>query len=276
MLHSHYYHHHHLLLLTQHHYSPLYHSSPSILHFIHKPTTTLHTVSAIPSATLPLLTHLAQVTNETEEGPIKFLPFFTSIIDTIDDPAILQVASTVILTAIITAFFRSRWRRVKRAQELKIRLSGAKKSFDSSRGMGSSSIKAKSKKRRRSPDQTLLGAAIAGVIAVLLFKFTISVDAGFNRQGLADNFSVRQATLTIRTIIIDLCFFATFVYGICSIGLLLYSGELALNIFLGRPSIKGTQSKITEQSGLSKSSETLTSNNELASTKEDQSSKNSQ
>ncbi|CAL0303756.1 unnamed protein product [Lupinus luteus] len=274
MLHSHY-HHHHLLLLTQHHYSPLSNSSPSLLHFLHKPTTTLHTVSAIPSATLPWLTHLAQVTNETEEGPIKFLPFFTSIIDTIDDPAILQVASTVILTAIITAFFRSRWRRAKRAQELKIRLSGAKKSFDSAKGMGSSSIKAKSKKRRRSPDQTLLGAAIAGVIAVLLFKFTISVDAGFNRQGLSDNFSVRQATLTIRTIIIDLCFFATFVYGICSIGLLLYSGELALNIFLGRPNIKGTQSKITEQSGLSNSSETLNSNNELASTKEDQSSKNS-
>ncbi|KAE9617006.1 hypothetical protein Lalb_Chr03g0030791 [Lupinus albus] len=120
MLHSHYYHHHHLLLLTQHHYSPLSHSSQSLLHFLHKPTTTLHTVSAIPSATLPWLTHLAQVTNETMEGPIQFLPFFTSIIDTIDDPAILQVASTVILTAIITAFFRSRWRRVKRAQELVI------------------------------------------------------------------------------------------------------------------------------------------------------------
>lgn len=44
---------------------------------------------------------------------------------------------------------------------------------------------------------------------------------------------VRQITITIRTIINGICYLATFVFGINSVGLFLYSGQLALNSITG-------------------------------------------
>lgn len=38
--------------------------------------------------------------------------------------------------------------------------------------------------------QTLLGGISAGVIALILYKFTTTVEASLNRQTLSDNFSV--------------------------------------------------------------------------------------
>ncbi|XP_058773400.1 uncharacterized protein LOC131647524 isoform X2 [Vicia villosa] len=77
---------------------------------------------------------------------------------------------------------------------------------------------------------------------------------------------VRQITITIRTVINGLCYLATFVYGINSFGLLLYSGQLAINTYVKESSSgkKSSESKIMEQSVLSNSSD------------EDQSSNNSQ
>lgn len=61
------------------------------------------------------------------------------------------------------------------------------KSLDNLKAISSSSIKAKSPP---SPDQALLGAIIAGVIAVVLYRFTTSIEATLGRQTLSDNFSV--------------------------------------------------------------------------------------
>lgn len=38
--------------------------------------------------------------------------------------------------------------------------------------------------------QALLGGLSAGVIALILYKFTITIEASLNRQTLSDNFSV--------------------------------------------------------------------------------------
>ncbi|TKY66467.1 hypothetical protein E2542_SST09340 [Spatholobus suberectus] len=261
MLHSH---HHHLLFstlpvplsLTHHHPSPS-------LHFLHRPTTT--TVSAIPPA------WLAQLTTQ-DLGPIE-LPFSIPISLLTVDPSTIQVASSVLLSGAITVFFfRSVQRRAKRAKELKFRSSGVKKSLDCLKAMRSSSIKAKSPP---SPDQALLGAVIAGVIAVVLYRFTTSIEATLGRQTLSDNFSVRQITITIRTIINGLCYLATFVYGINSVGLFLYSGQLAMDSVVGGSSGKESESKIIEKSSLSNASVENLTNNKLSSTKEDQSSNNS-
>ena len=75
-----------------------------------------------------------------------------------------------------------------------------------------------------------------------------------------------------------LCYLATFIFGFNSIGLLLYSGQLAIDSFVGGSTGKETESKISEQSSLSNSSiESLTSNNNKLSTmKEDQSPNKSQ
>lgn len=53
--------------------------------------------------------------------------------------------------------------------------------------MGSASIEAK---KPPSPVQALLGGISAGVIALILYKFTITIEAALNRQTISDNFSV--------------------------------------------------------------------------------------
>lgn len=94
-----------------------------------------------------------------------------------------------------------------------------------------------------SPVQALLGGLSAGLIALILYKFTTTIEASLNRQTLSDNFSVRQITITIRTIINGICYLATFVFGINSVGLLLYSAQLAINSVMGDFTSGGTQNK---------------------------------
>ncbi|KAL2326761.1 hypothetical protein Fmac_020188 [Flemingia macrophylla] len=247
-------------------------TSPSLV-FLHRPTNTTEattTVSAIPHHAI----WLAQLTTTQEllGGPLQ-LPssvFTDEASSSSSSSSTFQVASTVLLSgAIAVSLFRSIRRRVKRVKQLKFRSSGVNKSLDTLNAMRSSSIKAKSPP---SPDQALLGAVIAGVIAIFLYKFTTSIESSLGRQTLSDNFSVRQITITIRTIINGLCYLATFVYGINSVGLFLYSGQLAMDTIVGGSSGKDSDSKIIKQPGLS--NENLT-NNKLSNTKEDQGSNNS-
>lgn len=58
--------------------------------------------------------------------------------------------------------------------------------LDSLKAMGSGSVKA----APPSPVQALLGGITAGVIALILYKFTITIEASLNRQTVSDNFSV--------------------------------------------------------------------------------------
>ncbi|KAK4767844.1 hypothetical protein SAY87_002985 [Trapa incisa] len=170
-----------------------------------------------------------------EDGPIE-LPFSgPSIFATTDDPTPLQLATSVLLTGAISIFlFRSIRRRAKRAKESKFRSSGVKKTLkeealDNLKAMGTASIEAKASP---SPVQALIGGVTAGVIAIILYKFTTTIEAALNRQTLSDNFSVAPPVI-ILTIVNGLCYLATFVFGINSIGLFLYSGQLALNSFAG-------------------------------------------
>lgn len=41
-----------------------------------------------------------------------------------------------------------------------------------------------------SPAQALLGGIAAGVIALILYKFTTTIEAALNRQAISDSFSV--------------------------------------------------------------------------------------
>ncbi|CAH8293729.1 unnamed protein product [Eruca vesicaria subsp. sativa] len=178
---------------------------------------------------------------EVEDGPIELPPSATSpfsttnsIFATSDDPSPLQLATSVMLTGAITVFlFRSIRRRAKRSKELTFRSSGAAKkslkdeAMEKLKAMGSAPME--EGKSTPSAAQAFLGAVSAGVIAVILYKFTTTIEAGLNRQTISDNFSVRQITVTVRTIINGICYLATFVFGINAVGLLLYSGQLAFN-----------------------------------------------
>lgn len=84
-------------------------------------------------------------------------------------------------------------------------------------------------------------------------------------------------TIFCRTIINGLTYLATFVFGLNSLGLFLYSGQLAIKSIMEGSSEKETESKSTGQSNLSKSSiESPTDNTELSSRKEEQSSNDAQ
>ncbi|XP_048441449.1 uncharacterized protein LOC103931529 isoform X2 [Pyrus x bretschneideri] len=117
--------------------------------------------------------------------------------------------------------------------------------LDSLKALSTGSVEAKGPP---SPVQALLGGISAGVIALILYKFTTTIEASLNRQTISDNFSVRQITITIRTIINGLCYLATFVFGINAVGLVLYAGQLAINSIMEGTS-EETQTQGKEQSG---------------------------
>ncbi|RZC46595.1 hypothetical protein C5167_039544 [Papaver somniferum] len=171
----------------------------------------------------------------SESGPIELPSPISDVFATTDDPSSLQVATSVLLTGAIAIFlFRSLRRRAKRAKELRFRSTGATKTLkdealDSLKAIKLTSVE---KDSPPSPVQALLGGLAAGVIALILYKFTTTIEASLNRQTIADNFSVRQITITVRTIINGICYLATFVFGINAVGLILYSGQLALSSFM--------------------------------------------
>lgn len=192
---------------------------------------------------------LAQITEPTntaapEDGPIELPPDSSSIFATTDDPSPLQVATSVLLTGSISVFlFRALRRRAKRVKEMKFRSAGVEKSLkdealDSLKELRPGAVEAGSPP---SPVQALLGGISAGIIALILYKFSTTVEAALNRQTISDNFSVRQITITIRTIVNGLCYLATFVFAINSVGLFLYSGQLALNSRMGDSSSQNSK-----------------------------------
>ncbi|KAG4960763.1 hypothetical protein JHK87_037396 [Glycine soja] len=302
-------HHHHLLFpftLTHHKVKPPLSILPPLLH--HKPTI-LHSVSAsaIPPWLAQLADAAADIDFETEgEGPVE-LPFSStpSIFATADDPSPIQVASSVLLTGAVSVFlFRSLRRRAQRVKQSVTtlfslvfffipRLSERKKlyflkvvffcvfSFKKNYvGDLRLTISFWVEPLLNHPTvciQALLGGISAGVIALILYKFATTIEAGLNRQTISDNFSVRQITITIRTIVNGLTYLATFVFGLNSLGLFLYSGQLALKFIMGNSTEKETESKSTDQPNLSNSSiESSTDKTELSSRKEEQSSNDAQ
>lgn len=269
-------------VLVSHLHNSFVFSSP-LIHFPYRPTT-LHHVLALPRARPETwLAQAAEPTSTTapEEGPIELPPSTPSIFATTDDPSPIQVATSVLLTGAISVFlFRAVRRRAKRAKELKYRSSGVKKSLkeeaaDALRAMGSAPVEANSPP---SPVQVFLGGVAAGVITLILYKFTTTIEAALNRQTISDNFSVRQITITVRTIVNGLCYLATFIFGINSVGLFLYSGQLAINSLMEGPTNEENKSKGDDQQLGSPNStaESATDSSEVSSSKADQSSNDAQ
>ncbi|TVT98199.1 hypothetical protein EJB05_56518, partial [Eragrostis curvula] len=235
------------------------------------------------------------------EGPVELRASTLFSID--DNPTLLQTATSILLTGAISIFlFRSLRRRARRAKELvspppipsslstslilsptektdaflgvvdcllqRVRSSGVQKksnnltdeALEGLRLMSASPIEAD---KPPSPVQTLLGGIAAGVIAVILYKFTTTIEASLNRQTISDSFSVRQITITIRTIITGVCYLATSVFGINAVGLTLYSLQLTFASIMDDDP-KGATGNANEQSNTMASSDSSTSNSESA------------
>ncbi|KAK3156706.1 hypothetical protein QOZ80_2AG0110740 [Eleusine coracana subsp. coracana] len=203
------------------------------------------------------------------EGPVELSAPTLFSVD--DNPTPLQTATSILLTGAVSIFlFRSLRRRARRAKELRVRSSGMQKkpnnlteeALESLRLVSASPVETE---KPPSPVQALLGGIAAGVIAVILYKFTTTIEASLNRQTISDSFSVRQITITIRTIITGVCYLATSVFGINAVGLTLYSLQLTFASIMDDNPNSSSTDKTSEQSNTMASSDSSTSNKESSS-----------
>ncbi|RRT67997.1 hypothetical protein B296_00038734 [Ensete ventricosum] len=248
----------------------------------HPPLFLRHAASAVPlgvraAGLRPFLADLSETVVEPEDGsggvggPVELPPSSGSAIFAVDDnPTPLQVSTSVLLTGAISVFlFRSLRRRAKRAKELVIvscflsdyaLVSASGISIGAFCAVGAAPLEAG---KPPSPAQALLGGIAAGVIAVILYKFTTTIEASLNRSSDNNNDKVRLKifamsiinplllsvralrllTFCFRTVINGLCYLATFVFGVNSIGLILYAGQLALGSITENPKTSPTSEK---------------------------------
>lgn len=174
------------------------------------------------------------LSEDITDGPIELPPELLDPL-AIPEASPLQVAASIVLTGLITVLlFRSIRRRSRRAKEMKFRSSGeAKLDIKEDARKSAMALLNKTPEVETPPPnalQTLSGAAVAGVIALVLYKFTTVVEGGFSGKAVSMNYSIRNLTITVRTIITGMCYLATFVFAANSIGLTLLSLQLALNI----------------------------------------------
>ncbi|KAG0622808.1 hypothetical protein M758_3G125200 [Ceratodon purpureus] len=177
---------------------------------------------------------LYSLSEDITDGPIELPPELLDPL-AIPEASPLQVAASVVLTGLITVLlFRSIRRRSRRAKEMKFRSTGAAKlDIKEDARKSAMALLNKTPEIETPPPsalQTLSGAAVAGAIALVLYKFTTTVEGGFSGKAVSMNYSIRNLTITVRTIITGMCYLATFVFAANSIGLTLLSLQLALNL----------------------------------------------
>ncbi|CAD6244105.1 unnamed protein product [Miscanthus lutarioriparius] len=133
------------------------------------------------------------------QGPVELRA--PTLFSTDDNPTPLQTATSLLLTGAISVFlFRSLRRRARRAKELRVRSSGVKKkpnnlTEEALEGLRLVSTSPIETEKPPSPIQVLLGGIAAGVIALILYKFTTTIEAALNRQNIPDSFSVSTSVL---------------------------------------------------------------------------------
>ncbi|KAH7433763.1 hypothetical protein KP509_07G085000 [Ceratopteris richardii] len=171
---------------------------------------------------------------DEEGGPVE-LPEYEDPLAFPENVSPLQTVASVLFSgAVGFLLYRSLRRRMKMAKETKLRSSGITNVNDAARKaaiLGEKTAAADVKPATPPTAwQAFQGAVIAGGIAFILYKFTTYVEAGFASKPVSSVYTVRQLTITIRTIVNGLCYLATFVFAANSIGLFVYSLQLLLNI----------------------------------------------
>jgi hypothetical protein len=145
-----------------------------------------------------------------EEGPIELPPAEIYDPRAIPETTPLQAVASILLTGAITVLLiRAVRRRSKRAKEMKFRSTGeesAKKSIKEQAkeaaairgGLLTKAAPPEVEGPKLNPLQTLLGAVMAAIIALVLYKFTTTVEAGFSDKAVSSNYSIRNLTITVR------------------------------------------------------------------------------
>lgn len=185
---------------------------------------------------------------EAEEGgPIELPDYEDPLAIPSSGVTPLQSAASILLTGTIgVLLYRSLRRRMKQAKETKVRSTGLENINEASKKAPVLADKAETTavKAPLSAWQTFQGAVIAGAIAYVLYKFSSYVDAGFAAKPVSNVYTVRQLTITIRTIVTGLCYLATFVFAANSLGLTLYSLQLLFNLGPTETTQKGGDERV--------------------------------
>lgn len=193
-------------------------------------TAELVTASELYTKASQIPDFLYSISEEISDGPIELPPELLDPL-AIPEASPLQVAASVVLTGLITVLLiRSLRRRSKKAKETRFRSTGEIKEDARKSAMALLNKAPEVETPPPSALQTFSGAVVAGFIALVLYKFTVTVEGSFTGKAVSMNYSIRNLTITVRTIVTGLCYLATFVFAANSLGLTLLSLQLALGI----------------------------------------------
>lgn len=169
--------------------------------------------------------------DRAQDGPVE-IPAEADPLSTLENSPLRPAGGLVLTFAIAFFLFRSLRKRAQRSKEMKFRSSGVErvKVHEEKKDTLSALPVLDVKRPPPSALQTIIGAILSGGIAYLLYNFATHVEGVLARQPMPSTYTIRQLTVTIRTIINGLCYLATFVFAANSIGLTLYSIQLAFNL----------------------------------------------
>lgn len=173
-------------------------------------------------------------------GPVELPPVDTYLDPwSIPESSPLQTFASIILTGAITVLLlRSLKRRSEQSTELKLRSHAverleAKPANKVVEGAAPVSTPASETTPVTEPPtalNALAGALVAGSIALVCYKFSTSVDDFFSVQRVSTNYTVRNITVAVRTLISGIGWLATFVFATNTAGLTLLAFQIALGL----------------------------------------------
>ncbi|KAI5073145.1 hypothetical protein GOP47_0011158 [Adiantum capillus-veneris] len=206
---------------------------------------------APPASSPPLASPPSPSSVEDEEGgPIQLPDSGDPLSFTSEKITPLQSAASILLTGIIAVLlYRSLRRRMKLAKEMKVRSTGLENINEAPKN-ASVVIEKTEKTMAKAPLtawQTFQGAVIAGAIAFVLYRFATYVEAGFALKPVSNVYTIRQLTITVRTILNGMCYLATFVFAANSLGLSVYTLQLLLNLGSNETTQKGDDKRLADQ-----------------------------
>jgi hypothetical protein len=95
--------------------------------------------------------------------------------------------------------------------------------------------------------QSFTGGLTGIGISVVLYAFASKVSESFDGKALPESETVRQISITVRTIVEGLTYLATFVYAANGVGLIALAGQKTLDYFNGKDLLDQAKAELAER-----------------------------
>ena len=99
------------------------------------------------------------------------------------------------------------------------------------------------KTRALTAGESFAGGATGLGISVVLYAFATKISASFDGRALPESETVRQISITVRTIVEGMAYLATFVYAANGAGLIALAGQKAMDYANGKDLVDGVSSE---------------------------------